>query len=110
MTRSQVRVLPSPPGALAQLVRASHLQCGGRRFESDMLHHVRIHFNQTSKRRRFCGVFLVWYKSSRNSTSAKDVKDTTRVKTYPQSHLIFSNLYYDRLRIRTQVPTGILLY
>ena len=27
-------------GALAQLVRAPALQVGGRRFESDMLHHV----------------------------------------------------------------------
>lgn len=26
-------------GALAQLARAPHWQCGGHRFESDMLHH-----------------------------------------------------------------------
>jgi hypothetical protein len=26
-------------GALAQLARAPHLQCGGHRFEPDMLHH-----------------------------------------------------------------------
>ena len=30
-------------GALAQLARAPHLQCGGHRFESDMLHHGKIY-------------------------------------------------------------------
>jgi hypothetical protein len=43
--REQIRVLPTPPpGALAHLARAPHLQCGGDRFESDRLHHLKSHF------------------------------------------------------------------